>query len=58
MVFWDSDFTEPQFQGVPGFGGITYLRTPINPATGEEVGLAEFTVFTNGPPRPDPHAAP
>ncbi|MGH7558258.1 MAG: hypothetical protein ACREMD_10885, partial [Gemmatimonadota bacterium] len=54
MVFWDSDFTEPNFQNPLGFGGITYLKTPIDPATGEEVGLQEFTVFTNGAPRPDP----
>ncbi|HUP00537.1 MAG TPA: T9SS type A sorting domain-containing protein [Gemmatimonadota bacterium] len=54
MVFWDVDFNEPQFQGVPGFGGITYLSTPVDPATGEQVGLQEFTVFTNGAPRPDP----
>ncbi len=54
MVFWDSDFSEPQFQGLPGFGGITYLKTPIDPSTGQEVGLQEFTVFTNGDPRPDP----
>ena len=56
MVFWDSDFTEPQFQGTPGFGGITYLKTPVDPATQEEVGLREFTVFTNGAPRPDPNS--
>ena len=54
MVYWDSDFTEPQFQNPLGFGGITYLKTPIDPLTGEEVGLQEFTVFTNGNPRPDP----
>ncbi|MGH9798053.1 MAG: hypothetical protein ACRD5D_07835, partial [Candidatus Polarisedimenticolia bacterium] len=54
MVFWDTDFTEPQFQNPLGFGGITYLKTPIDPISGEEVGLQEFTVFTNGNPRPDP----
>ncbi|HET9581452.1 MAG TPA: hypothetical protein VFP76_01395 [Gemmatimonadota bacterium] len=54
MVYWDSDFTEPQFQNPLGFGGITYLKTPVDPNTGEEVGLQEFTVFTNGNPRPDP----
>ncbi|MGH7588432.1 MAG: hypothetical protein ACRELU_07565 [Gemmatimonadota bacterium] len=54
MVFWDSDFNEPQFQGRPGFGGITYLKTPVDPGTQQEVGLREFTVFTNGAPRPDP----
>jgi hypothetical protein len=52
MVFWDSDFNEPQFRNPLGFGGITYLQTPI--VAGEEVGLQEFTVFTNGNPRPDP----
>jgi len=54
MVWWDSDFSEPQFQNPPGIGGVTYLKTPVDPVTGEEVGLAEFTVFTNGNPRPDP----
>jgi hypothetical protein len=54
MTWWDSDFSEPQFQNPPGIGGVTYLKTPVDPATGEEVGLAEFTVFTNGNPRPDP----
>ena len=54
MVYWDSDFNEPQFQNPLGFGGITYLKTPVDPGTGEEVGLQEFTVFTNGNPRPCP----
>ena len=54
MTWWDSDFSEPQFQNPTGIGGVTYLKTPVDPATGEEVGLAEFTVFTNGNPRPDP----
>jgi hypothetical protein len=54
MVWWDSDFAESDFQNPPGVGGVTYLKTPVDPATGEEVGLAEFTVFTNGNPRPDP----
>ncbi|MFN2383632.1 MAG: hypothetical protein ABR559_05145, partial [Gemmatimonadota bacterium] len=54
MVGWDSDFNEPAFQNPLGFVGITYLKTPEDPVTGEEVGLAEFTVFTNGGARPDP----
>ncbi len=57
MVYWDSDFAEPQFQGPPGFGGVTYLQTPISPETGEPVGLPNFTVFTNGGARPDPRSA-
>jgi hypothetical protein len=55
MVWWDSDFDEPQFAfQPPGFGGVSYLKTPEDPATGEEVGLRNFTVFTNGGSRPDP----
>lgn len=55
MVWWDSDFDEPQFAfQPPGFGGVSYLKTPDDPATGEEVGLRNFTVFTNGGSRPDP----
>jgi hypothetical protein len=55
MVWWDSDFDEPDFQfQPPGFGGISYLKTPEDPLTGEEVGLQNFTVFTNGGSRPDP----
>ena len=55
MVWWDSDFDEPEFQfQPPGFGGVSYLKTPEDPETGEEVGLQNFTVFTNGGTRPDP----
>lgn len=55
MVWWDSDFDEPGFQFLPpGFGGVSYLKTPEDPVTGEEVGLQNFTVFTNGGSRPDP----
>ena len=55
MVWWDSDFDEPDFQfQPPGFGGVSYLKTPEDPETGEEVGLQNFTVFTNGGSRPDP----
>jgi len=55
MVYWDADFSEPAFQfEPPGFGGLAYLKTPEDPETGEEVGLQNFTVFTNGGARPDP----
>jgi hypothetical protein len=55
MVWWDSDFSEPDFQfQPPGFGGVSYLKTPEDPDTGEEVGLQSFTVFTNSTTRPDP----
>jgi len=31
---WDSDFTESNFTGHPGFVGITFLRSPGNPTDG------------------------
>lgn len=38
----------------PGFIGVKYLRSPINPATKQQVGLTLFTNFTNGGNFPDP----
>ena len=35
----------PFFNG-PGFQGIKYLRSPINPSTGQEVGLTVFGTFS------------
>jgi hypothetical protein len=36
-------YAPPFFQG-PGFVGVKYLQSPINPATGQEIGL---TLFSN-----------
>lgn len=36
----------PFFPGV-GFGAVKYLRSPINPITGEQVGLSLFGTFSN-----------
>jgi hypothetical protein len=38
--------SSPFFEGV-GFVGVKYLKSPINPATGEEVGLSLFGTFSN-----------
>ncbi|MGQ0813188.1 MAG: hypothetical protein ACT4O1_01830 [Gemmatimonadota bacterium] len=46
-------YAPPFFQG-PGFVGVKYLRSPVNPATGQQVGLTMFSNTTNGPPFPDP----
>ncbi len=43
----------PFFNGV-GFFGVKYLLSPVNPATGQEVGLTQFNVFTNGGTLSDP----
>jgi hypothetical protein len=56
MIYWDSDFAEPEFIGIPGIGAVTYLLTPTDPATGEEVGLSQFSVFVRGTVRPDPNS--
>ncbi|MGQ0560685.1 MAG: hypothetical protein ACT443_02275 [Gemmatimonadota bacterium] len=46
-------YAPPFFQG-PGFIGVKYLRSPINPATGQQVGLTMFNVSINGGSIPDP----
>ncbi|MDH3297722.1 MAG: hypothetical protein OEM96_05545, partial [Gemmatimonadota bacterium] len=40
-------FFPPFFTTAPGLIGIKYLRSPINPATGSEVGLTLFSVTLN-----------
>jgi len=40
-------FFPPFFTEAPGLIGIKYLRSPINPATGTEVGLTLFSVTLN-----------
>jgi hypothetical protein len=56
MIYWDSNFNESAFIGTPGVGGVTYLLTPTDPDTGEEVGLSQFSVFVRGTVRPDPNS--
>ena len=46
-------YAPPFFQG-PGFVGVKYLRSPINPATGQQIGLTLFSNTTNGGEFPDP----
>jgi hypothetical protein len=50
-----SSFYAAPFIAPPGFVGVKYLRSPVNPATGKQLGLTLFTNFTNGLPGfPDP----
>lgn len=56
MIYWDAGFSEPAFVGTPGVGAVTYLQTPVDPITGEEVGLANFSVFSRSAGRPDPES--
>jgi hypothetical protein len=44
MVFPPDLFFPPFFTTAPGIVGVKYLKSPIDPATGEEVGL---TLFSN-----------
>jgi hypothetical protein len=42
-----ADLYAPPFFVGPGFVGVKYLRSPVNPATGEEVGLTMFSNTLN-----------
>jgi len=57
-MFWKSDWNEPSWQfppdmfgapfaAAPGFVGVKYLKSPIDPATSQEVGLTLFSQTTN-----------
>lgn len=48
-------FHPPFFTGAPGISGFKYLRSPVDPATGEQVGLTSFSQHTNGGAFPDPN---
>ena len=48
-------FYPPFFTDAPGIVGVKYLKSPVNPATGEEVGLTSFSLHTNGGAFPDPN---
>jgi hypothetical protein len=49
-----ADLYAPPFFAGPGFVGVKYLRSPVNPATKQQVGLTMFTNNTNGGAFPDP----
>lgn len=66
---WKSDWLEPAWQypssifsapfaAAPGFVGVKYLKSPVNPATGQEFGTTIFSTYTNpsaaNSPFPDP----
>lgn len=50
-------FFAPFFTNAPGLIGVKYLRSPINPATGNEVGLTLFSATLNSSSGfPDPRS--
>jgi hypothetical protein len=66
---WKSDWLEPAWQfpsnifsapfaATPGFVGVKYLKSPIDPNTGSEFGTTIFSTYTNpsaaNSPFPDP----
>ncbi len=68
-ITWKSDWLEPAWQypssifsapfaAAPGFVGVKYLKSPLNPATGHEFGTTIFSTYTNpsaaNSPFPDP----
>ncbi|MBI4503181.1 MAG: T9SS type A sorting domain-containing protein [Gemmatimonadetes bacterium] len=57
-IAYKADFLEPNWQfppdifgnpfaAAPGFTGVKYLKSPIDPATGQEVGLTMFSNTVN-----------
>ncbi|MEX2282302.1 MAG: hypothetical protein WEE89_07450 [Gemmatimonadota bacterium] len=49
-----ADLYAPPFFAGPGFVGVKYLKSPVDPATGREIGLTMFSNTTNGGTFPDP----
>lgn len=47
FTYFPDLFFPPFFTNAPGLIGIKYLRSPINPETGEEVGLTLFSTTFN-----------
>jgi len=47
-------FHPPFFTTAPGLSGMKYLKSPIDPATGKEVGLTSVSQHTNGGAFSDP----
>ena len=47
-------FYPPFYTNAPGIVAMQYLKSPIDPATGEEVGLTSFSLTTNGGRFTDP----
>jgi hypothetical protein len=47
FTYFPDLFFPPFFTNAPGLVGVKYLRSPIDPGTGEEVGLTLFTVHEN-----------
>ena len=43
---YDNDGRESGWSTNPGYVGYVFLESPINPATGEELGLTAFRIFT------------
>ncbi len=50
FAYEPSVFFPPFFTQAPGIVGVKYLQSPVNPETGEEVGLTRFSITLNGGP--------
>ncbi len=48
-----SSIFSPPFAVAPGFVGVKYLKSPIDPNTQQEFGISMFTNTSNGNPFPD-----
>ena len=48
-----SSIFSPPFAAAPGFVGVKYLKSPENPATGDDFGISMFSNTTNSATFPD-----
>ena len=55
FIYPSTLFHAPFFPNAPGIVAMKYLKSPVNPATGEEVGLTSLSQHTNGGAFPDPN---
>ncbi len=53
FVYPADEFRAPFFPRAPGIVGMKFLKSPINPATGQELGLTALSLVTNGGAFPD-----
>lgn len=52
--YYDPAIFKAPFGPFPGFVGVKYLKSPVDPVTQQEVGLSLFSNTSNGQPFPDP----
>jgi hypothetical protein len=55
FIYPSTLFHPPFFTTAPGIVAMKYLKSPVDPLTGEEVGMTSLSQHTNGGSFPDPN---